>query len=480
AGQRLGLNQYIQIIFDRDMDQGKTSQAFSLLGPDRQPVAGQINWPNTRTFEFTPNAKLKPSTVYKAVFTPQAAAIDGSTPKESIELQFKTVDQLAVGQVFPTVDATNVNGATNITVIFNRPVIPVAIREEQSGLPQPLEITPALAGHGEWVSSSVYVYQPDQALLSGTRYTVRVDPALKDINGDSLEKSFVWQFQTSAPYIQNYALQNGPYNPGNVIENVLLDQSFIITFSQAMDQKSVAQAVTLTNRETGQNFPAQLTWDKTSSILTIKPSGKFQIASFYQLNIADSALAQDGGRLKSGLSLRFSTVPLPSIVKVTPEPNSVGADFNSNMTIQFSSPMKFASMKGKVQITPAPKTEPQYYYNDYDYSLNIWGLEPGTDYVVRILPGMSDLYGNTIKNEYSFSFKTGDMQPYANLVLPWTPLVYRAHGPQEVYFEYTNVDFATVSLYSLTFDEFSMLLNIGESTANFKPQTGPLNEWSPN
>ncbi|MBI3738983.1 MAG: Ig-like domain-containing protein, partial [Chloroflexi bacterium] len=479
-GQRLGLTQFIQIVFDRDMDQEKTNASFSLLGPDRQSVAGQIVWPNTRTFEFTPNAKLKPATVYKAVFTTQAAATDGSVPQEQIELQFKTIDQLTVAQVFPTVDAENVDSATNITVIFNRPVVPVAIREEQSGLPQPLEFTPALEGHGEWVSSSVYVYQPDQALLSGTRYTVRVDPALKDTNGDSLEKSFVWQFQTSAPYIQNYALQNGPYNPGDNIENVLLDQPFIITFSQAMDQKSVAQALTLTNRETGQSFPTQVTWDKTSSILTIKPSGKFQIASFYQLNIADSARAQDGGNLREGLSIRFSTVPLPAIVKVTPEPNSVAADFDSSMTIQFASPMKFASMKGKVQITPAPKTEPQYYYNDYDYSLHIWGLEPGTDYVVRVLPGASDLYGNTIKSEYSFSFKTGDMQPYANLVMPWTPLVYRAQGPQEVYFEYTNVDFATVSLYSLTFDEFSMLLNTGESIANFKPQTGPINEWAPN
>src|SRR5574341_1584661 len=380
AGQRLDLSPTIQIVFDRDMDRDKTANAFLLLGSERQPVSGRRAWRGPRTFEFTPDSKLEPATVYKAVFSTQAAALDGTSPQENIELEFKTIDRLAVGQVFPAADAADVDSATNITAIFNQPVVPLTLREEQSGLPQPLEFTPAVAGHGEWVSSSVYVYQPDQALLSGTRYTVRVDAGLKAANGDALDKSFVWQFDTRAPYIQNYALQNGENNPGDNIENVLLNQVFVVTFSQPMNQKSVAQALTVTDRETGQNFPLQLKWDKTSSILSIAPSGKFQIASFYQLNLADAALAQDGGRLKEGLSLKFSTVPLPAIVKVTPEPNSEATNFDSSMTIKFASPMKFDSTKGKVQIKPAPKTEPQMYYNSYERTLNIWGLEPATDY----------------------------------------------------------------------------------------------------
>lgn len=480
AGQRLGLAQYIQIVFDRDMDQAKTGEAFSLLGPDRQPVAGQIAWPNARTFEFTPNAKLKPATVYKAVFSTQATASDGGSPREPIELQFKTTDQLAVGQVFPTADATDVDGATSITVIFNRPVVPVAIREEQSGLPQPLEFTPAIAGRGEWVSSSVYVYQPDQTLLSGIRYTVRVDAALKDVNGDSLGKSFVWQFETRAPFIQNYGLQNGPYNPGDNIENVVLDQPFITTFSQPMDQKSVAKNITLVNRETGKPQAVQLKWNKEFTELTIAPSGRYQIASFYKLDIAQDAQAKDGGALKEGLTLNFSTVPLPQIVNMSAGNTEKG--FNDSFSIQFASPMDPESLKSRVIVTPAPKDGIQGYYNEYDRTYIVYGLQPGTDYIVRILPGMSDLYGNTIKNGSSFSFKTADLRPYANLVMPWTPLVYRAKGPQEVYFEYTNLDSTTVALYSLTFDEFILLLNADNSlyTANFKPRSGPVNEWSPN
>ncbi len=68
AGQRLNLSPTIQITFDRDMDQTKTSKAFSLLGPDNQPVAGQSAWSNARTFEFTPTSKLEPASTYLGVF----------------------------------------------------------------------------------------------------------------------------------------------------------------------------------------------------------------------------------------------------------------------------------------------------------------------------------------------------------------------------------------------------------------------------
>ena len=97
--------------------------------------------------------------------------------------------------------------------------------------------------------------------------------------------------------------------------------------------------------------------------------------------------------------------------------------------------MRLDSLKGKVVVTPAPKTELQWYYNDYDYTYNTYGLEAGTNYSVRILPGTADIYGNTINSEDSFTFKTADEDPYAQLAVPWTPLVYRAKGPQDIFFD---------------------------------------------
>jgi len=485
AGQRLQLLPALEFTFDRDMDQTQTADAFTLLDSNNKPVSGKKAWTDPKTFSFKPDAQLESSTVYKATFSTSAVAKDGQPLLDDIRLNLTTIDALAVGQVFPVDRTEEIDPTTNITVIFNHPVVPLQIKEEQTDLPQPLTISPDVAGHGEWVNSSVYVFQPEKGLLSGTNYKVRVDAGLKDTNGDALAKSYSWNFSTRAPIIGNFALKDGQENPPDTIENVLLDQAFVVTFLQSMDETSVKDAVTLVNRETSQAFPIKLTWDKELTTLTIEPVGKYKIASFYDLNITNTARASDGGKLKDGWHLEFGTVPLPKIVDIFPKPNSNGLTlaggkgFNSDIAITFASPMRLDSLKSKIKITPQPKKGLEWYFNDYNWQLNVFGLEPATEYVVRILPGMEDIYGNTIKDEQSFTFTTGDYGPSARLVLPWTPLVYRAKGTQEVYFEHLNLDSVTVSLYSLNQSDFNQMLLGNLDPTSFNPKGDAIREWTP-
>ncbi len=302
--------------------------------------------------------------------------------------------------MFPAADAEDIDGKTNITVIFNHPVVPLTIKEDQSGLPQPVELSPLTAGQGQWVNSSVYVFTPDKALSSGTRYTIRVGAGLKDTTGTALDKSYVSQFTTRAPTVGEVALENGAENPPlDNIQNVLLDQGFVVTFLQPMDSRSVNAATSINNRETGGAVSLNLQWNKDFTVLTIKPAGRYKIANYYNLQIANTAQAADGGTLKDGLSASFSTVPLPQILSVAVPTTDNG--FDNSFAIHFASPMRLDSLKNKIVITPAPKAEPQWYYNDYDFIYTLYGLDPGTDYIVRFLPGMADIYGNTIKTETS-------------------------------------------------------------------------------
>ncbi len=85
----------------------------------------------------------------------------------------------------------------------------MTITEEQDKLPQPLKFQPEVKGKGEWVNSSVYVFQPDEILLSGTSYQVSVEEGMKDTLGNALDQSYSWQFSTRAPAIYNFALKDG-------------------------------------------------------------------------------------------------------------------------------------------------------------------------------------------------------------------------------------------------------------------------------
>jgi uncharacterized protein YfaS (alpha-2-macroglobulin family) len=272
-------------------------------------------------------------------------------------------------------------------------------------------------------------------------------------------------------------LKNGLENPPEKIDNVLLDQAFLVTFLQQMDPDSAKSNVKLVNRETHQPFPIRLTWNEDSTVLTIEPVGRYQIASFYDLLISDQLRAKDGGTLKESRIYKFGTVPLPQLIKFLPAPNSEASGFDGHFTVQFASPMRLASLKDKIRISPQPKKELKWYFTDTNWELNVYGLEPATEYVVRILPGMADIYGNTIRNEYSYTFTTGDYASYARLVLPWQPLVYRAKGPQEVYFEHTNLDSATVSLYPVSFDQFNRMLTGKSDPTYFNPSVEPVREW---
>jgi len=476
VGQRLDLSPTIQVIFDRAMDQAQTSKAFSLLGPDGQPVSGQSAWGDARTFDFTPASKLEPGTAYLGVFTTSARGLDGNSPSEALKLNFMTVEGLKVAQVFPLADAADVDSTTSITVIFNHPVVPLTIQEEQGGLPQPVELSPQVKGQGQWVNSSVYVFRPDSALVGGIRYTIRVGSGLKDVSGNALAQSYVSQFTTRAPTVSNFALKNGAQNPSlDNVKNVLLDQAFIITFLQPMDPDSVAHATAVTDQATGKSVSLKFGWNTDSTELTLQPRGQYKIASNYHLQITSDAQAQGGGSLKDGFSVNFSTVALPQILSIS--------DDNLSLTIKFASPMSLDSLKGRVIVSPAPKTELQWYYSDYEFTYSTYGLDPGTKYTLRVRPGSADIYGNVINTEGSYAFMTPDANSIARLVVPWTPLVYRAKGPQDLWFEYINMDFVTVSLYSLTFDEFSPLDFNGNkgsvSATTFVPKTDPVREWNP-
>ena len=111
------------------MNQAKTTDSFSLLGPDKKPVPGKGTWLDARTFSFKPDSKLQPSTAYKAIFSTDATATDGTSPQAAIELDFQSVDALAVGQTFPATDAEDIDPTTTVTVIFNRPVVPLQFKK---------------------------------------------------------------------------------------------------------------------------------------------------------------------------------------------------------------------------------------------------------------------------------------------------------------------------------------------------------------
>ena len=476
-GQRLELAPTIQITFDRAMNQGKTAAAWSVVDGSNQPVAGALSWLNDRTLQYKPDQTLLPAKPYSALLSTGAEGADGNSLATTIRIEFKTTDALVVGQVFPADAANSVDIKSAVTVIFNKPVVPLMSLEDQANLASPIEISPAVAGSGQWVSSSVYVYQPTTGLASGTAYMVRVNSGLEDTTGSALEQDYVWGFMTGSPKVTNFSLKDTGKAQDN--KSILLNQAFVLTFNQAMDEKSVGAACHLRNRETQADFPVKLSWLDGDTNLTIEPVGRYNVASFYDLTIASSAKAQEGGTLQESYQQQLTTIPLPRVNAVFPQ-SGKQSSFSNSMYVDFASPMNINSFKGRVVISPQPRQPVELNYDDGQDRLYVYGLEPSTKYVVRLLPGMADIYGFTINSDYSFDFETAGLDPTAGLLVPYYPLVYRTKGEKPVFFEYTNLTAASISLYSLSYQEFASLLqDSSQLTSLDNSSKTPLEQWTP-
>lgn len=456
-GERLGLSPVIEISFDRNMEPAQTASAWSFLDEQGQPIAGKIDWVDAQTLKFTPQQPLAAGATYTGVLSTAAVSAEGAHLPEEIRLKYQTSYELLVGQVFPSNDASQVDRTSAITVIFNKPVIPLMTKEAQASLPAPIKISPPVTGQGDWVSPSVYVFQPETMLKSSTRYQVTVAAGLQEPGGTALAGDYSWSFTTSSPVVTGFEMKNVSREWSEEISDVLLDQAFVITFSQPMAAESLPAALSLTNVESKAKFPVTLSWDKSGTILTVTPVGKYAIASFYSLTIATSAQAQDGGTLMEPYQVKLNTIPLPAVLNTEPQGGRQDY-FSPSLSVFFASPMNFESLKTRIRVQPEPATPLELYYDEYQKRLDIRGLEPSTEYVIRLQPGSADLYGNLIAREVSFRLETASLSPQARMELPYySPLIYRAQGEKNLFFQYTNLASARIALYPLTFEEFTAL-----------------------
>jgi uncharacterized protein YfaS (alpha-2-macroglobulin family) len=478
GGQELAPNGEIVLTFNQPMDAGQTAAAWEMVDQAGKAVDGAINWSTPHTMHFKPAKTLANSSTYRAKLSSQAASSRGVNLPDSLEFEFTTVGELQVTQVFPQNGAVGVASNAVITVIFNRPVVPLVILEEQDKLPNPLQITPELSGKGEWVNTSMYAFHADKTLKGSTTYSVVVKAGLSDAGNETqLTQDYTWSFTTTAPSIANFELSGvygyGVVNPDNYLKNVLLGAYFTIRFYQPMDPASSQAAFALTSQGGG-SVPVQFLWNDDLTQVVITPTQRLALDTQYSLQLSTRALAADGGALQEGLDWQFSSVPPPAILGTFPENGTTQGNYGGDFRIQFASPMNIESVKDKIVITPKPTEEVQWWYNDWDWSIVGYFLKPSTSYEIRLLPGMQDIYGNAIGEGKVVRFKTAAYQPSANLQMPYETPIYRAGQPTEFYAQYLNIKTLQLKLYRLDRDTFAGLLSGKQSTSDYIPDEASL------
>ena len=439
GGQELPLDQELELVFDRPMNRASVEKSFQVL----PALAGKFEWSDDQTVRFRPENDLARGQTYDVVVDQTAVGQNGDPLLEPFQLRFSTIGYLEVGQVTPADGADDVNPVgTSITVMFNRPVVPLTLLAGQAQLPQPITFSPAIPGRGEWVNTSIYLFTPDGPLAGGTTYRAIVNKGLEDTTGGVLADDYNWSFRTAPPKV----IQTTPQDGDSLIR---VQPQIRIEFNMPIDHQSAQEAFSL-NQE---RQVVSGKFDIDGSVLVFTPTNRLNFDSTYHVKLAAGIRAGAGGDvgMVNDYSFSFQTVPLPAIVDTDPKHRQKDAYPYTGFTIFFNAPINPATVLPHVDLGKnVTATAVFTNYNQWNNSFTIqFGAQPSTDYSFTISPGIEDEYGNKIERGKTVTFRTAPLEPDFRLHVPEYVATYDSGQPTRVIVAYVNLTQIDFRLFEL-------------------------------
>ncbi|MCX6047412.1 MAG: Ig-like domain-containing protein [Chloroflexi bacterium] len=406
---------------------------------------------------FTPDAALEAGTRYHFTLDTKAKSAAGVALSAPVALTLVAATPLQVTSTQPSDGAKDINTDGQIVVVFNRPVVPLTGVDDQAQLPQPLTIEPAVDGKGQWLNTSVYLFQPTLGLAGGTAYQVTVDQ-LTGLNGETLAAPVTFSFTTATPVVTEVKPTINPLQPDK--DNPIRpDAAFHVTFSQPMDPASTEAAFSIKDVASSEVVAGNLVWESANKTFTFTPTQSLAFGASYVVTVEASAQpASRQGNLRERYERTFDVFPLPTVSTTTPPQDAAAVSPEQDVIIRFSAPVSATTVLSNVRISPMLSTTQVYsYYSPYNGELTLsWNKKAQTAYTVTVGSAVADEYGNTLGQDYNLHFATGDFTPYSRINLDRFTH-FNVYSQTLVSLYYRNIPKVEATLYRVPMDEFFKL-----------------------
>lgn len=427
------------LYFNRRVDCADAEAAFSVV----PAVSGKLQC-DQFSLRFTPSGAFERGSAYTLTITPPLRALDGTPLLDPFEVTYTTAGYLAVSEVFPSGRGGAASVDSAITVVFDRPVVPLTLPSAAQELPQPLSIQPAMAGWGEWLNSAVYTFRPASPLKSGQTYRVTVSADIEAVDGAAMESAFTWTFETANASILSI-------DPPLSATSLGLDPKIQIRFNQVMDRSAIEGAFYLRLLPSSDDvgLGGSFTWAEDGMGFAFAPDARLELDSIYEAGFSpDMVPALRFGSAQAAPSWRYQTVPAPGIVATEPIDGAQDVA-RGGFSLFFASTMNIETLADHIAIEPEPLAPPRFYYSEWANRYTVsFDAEPSTAYTVRIAPGMTDIYGNGIPAPTIFHYTTAARTPMLGFHVPGPVGFYNAYNkPTRLYAQHRGADTIEIALY---------------------------------
>ena len=308
-----------------------------------------------------------------------------------------------------------------LNVTFSQPMVPLGTLEQLSAAEVPVLLTPELPGVWKWLGTKTlsFEYESDEIdrFPMSTEYTAEVPAGTTSAIGGVLPESVTWTFSTPTVSVIGSVPSYGPQPR---------DPLILVAFDQRVDPQAVLETIRVTAGR--QSYPirladeAEIAADKTiQRMVEQTPESRWVAFRAVDLFPADTTVnvvigpgtpsAEGSLTTQKAQSFSFQTYAPLRIDDARCGYYDQECPPFAPLSIFFNNPLDPASFD--VSLIDVEPTIPGAVVNQYGNTIEIEGLKTGnTTYRVTVSGDIRDIFGQTLGQDETHTFKTSAMPSY--------------------------------------------------------------------
>ncbi len=160
-------------------------------------------------------------------------AVNLDSPEAQISGDFYADVDPDIEAIFPMLGSES-DEATEITIVFNRPMVPLTTLTELESQTVPVSITPETKGTFKWISTRTLQFVPETTLLPASNYVVEIKNGFTSLDGISVP-----------PKTHTFSTRPLRY-VGGELDTVSFKMPIVVAFNQPVDLEATARKIKVT------------------------------------------------------------------------------------------------------------------------------------------------------------------------------------------------------------------------------------------